>query len=215
VCSIVHSSMRAGLERAHSWEEEQEQEHEQEHEHEHEGPVARGRGACSIRRMNLDRWMIMACVAMLGACGDHEEGAPSAKPSSAPASTGAPTAAATAKPTASATATTAPAPSGSSSAGPTGPEGKPPPDGKYERVMVDGVTVPMIEVMKGGTVVLVDTDGKKPRTWEEQYKKKREIGGGQFDVHKTDANKDGKFDDDPIDKEGLWVIDEKGNITKH
>lgn len=95
------------------------------------------------------------------------------------------------------------------------PEGNPPPDGKYEKVQVEGVTVPMIQVMDGGTVVLVDTDGKKPRSWEEQYKRKNSIKKGQFDVHKTDKNKNGKFDDDDIDKEGLWLIDDKGNITKH
>jgi hypothetical protein len=92
--------------------------------------------------------------------------------------------------------------------------GAAPPDGKYERVTVEGVTVPMINVMENGTVVLVDTDGQKPRTWEEQYKRKRELPAGSFDVHKTDANKDGKFDDDKIDREGLWSIDAKGNIQK-
>ena len=95
------------------------------------------------------------------------------------------------------------------------PAGAPPPDGKYERVTVDGVTVPMIHVMNSGAVVLVDTDGKKPRTWEEQYKRKRELPNGQYDVHKTDTNRNDKFEDDAIDKEGLWVIDAKGNITKH
>ena len=95
------------------------------------------------------------------------------------------------------------------------PEGNPPPDGKYERVQVEGVTVPMVQVMDSGTVVLVDTDGKKPRSWEEQYKRKGSLKKGQFDIHKTDANKNGEFDDDPVDKEGLWVIDDKANITKH
>jgi type IV secretory pathway VirB10-like protein len=95
------------------------------------------------------------------------------------------------------------------------PAGNPPPDGKYEKVMVEGVTVPMVNVMEGGTVVLVDTDGKKPRTWEEQYKKKSAKLAGQLDIHKTDANKNGKFDDDAIDKEGIWLLDVKGNITKH
>jgi hypothetical protein len=112
-------------------------------------------------------------------------------------------------------------PTTESAAGPTtpsvadAPAGTPPPDGKYERVRVDGVTVPMINVTEGGTVVLVDTDGKKPRTWEEQYKRKKAKLAGQFDIHKTDANKNGKFDDDAIDKEGLWLIDTQGNITKH
>lgn len=95
------------------------------------------------------------------------------------------------------------------------PPGSPPPDGKYERVLVEGVTVPMIEVMDHGATVLVDTDGKKPRTWEEQYKRKRsELKPGEYDLHKTDANKNDKFDDDAIDREGRWVIDAKGNITK-
>ncbi|HWO18731.1 MAG TPA: hypothetical protein VNO30_08140 [Kofleriaceae bacterium] len=94
------------------------------------------------------------------------------------------------------------------------PEGNPPPDGKYERVVVDGVTVPMVHIMEGGTVVLVDTDGAKPRTWEEQYKRKRATKKGQLDLHKTDVNKSGKFDDDPVDREGLWLIDVKGNVTK-
>jgi len=109
----------------------------------------------------------------------------------------------------------------STAPGPTTPEvadapaGNPPPDGKYERVMVDGATVPMVNIMNGGTVVLVDTDGKKPRTWEEQYKKKNAKLAGQLDIHKTDTNKNGSFDDDAIDREGIWLIDAKGNITKH
>ncbi|TMQ15095.1 MAG: hypothetical protein E6J91_13955 [Deltaproteobacteria bacterium] len=120
---------------------------------------------------------------------------------------------------------TAPAPGlvekPSNAPGPTTPEvaeapaGNPPPDGKYERVIVEGVTVPMVSIMNGGAVVLVDTDGKKPRTWEEQYKKKSAKLKGQLDIHKTNANKNDTFDDDPIDREGLWTIDAKGNITKH
>ena len=108
---------------------------------------------------------------------------------------------------------TAPAPTAPDVA--EAPAGNPPPDGKYERVLVEGVTVPMVNVMNGGTVVLVDTDGKKPRTWEEQYKKKNAKLAGQFDLHKTNANKNETFDDDAIDREGLWLIDAKGNITKH
>lgn len=96
------------------------------------------------------------------------------------------------------------------------PAGDPPPDGKYERVVVDGITVPMIQVMNGGTVILVDTDGKKPRTWEEQYKKKRAtLLTGQLDLHKTNTNANDTFEDDAIDKEGLWVIDAKGNVIRH
>ena len=115
------------------------------------------------------------------------------------------------------------APAGSSTAAtsagataPGAPAGSPPPDGKYERVIVDGVTVPMINVMDNGATILVDTDGVKPRSWEEQYKRKRSsLLVGQYDLHKTNANKNDTFEDDPIDKEGLWVIDSKGNITRH
>jgi len=141
-------------------------------------------------------------------CGKKED--PSATPAvSASATPAATTAAATGAATAPASGAT-PAPPAAA------PAGTPPPDGKYERVQVDGVTVPMIQVMEGGKVVLVDTDGAKPRTWEEQYKRKRDtLLAGQYDIHKTDADKDGKFDNDKIDKEGLWVIDTKGNITKH
>lgn len=112
-----------------------------------------------------------------------------------------------------------PAPEGastsSSAAAVATPPGAPPPDGKYERVTVDGVTVPMVQVMNGGQVLLVDTDGVKPRTWEEQYKRKRDLPNGQYDLHKTNTNKNDTFDDDAIDREGLWVIDAKGNVTRH
>jgi hypothetical protein len=124
-------------------------------------------------------------------------------------------------PTPATPATPAPAEGSGAGPGPTTPSvadapvGNPPADGKYTNVKVEGVTVPMINVMEKGTVVLVDTDGKKPRSWEEQYKKKTAKLVGQFDLHKTDANKSGKFDDDEVDKQGLWVIDNQGNITKH
>jgi hypothetical protein len=95
------------------------------------------------------------------------------------------------------------------------PPGAPPSDGKYERVTVDGVTVPMIQVADHGATVLVDTEGTKPRTWKEQYRRKRtDLVNGQYDVHKTNANKNETFEDDAIDKEGLWVIDAKGNLSK-
>jgi hypothetical protein len=89
-----------------------------------------------------------------------------------------------------------------------------PQDGKVERVKVDGVTVPLIKIMENGAVVLVDTDGRKPRTWEEQYKRKGHLPKGYFDVHKSDTNHNNAFKDDEIDREGLWKMDEQGNITR-
>jgi hypothetical protein len=139
-------------------------------------------------------------------CGKKEGAQAGAAGSASPAPSAATTAAGGATPTTPA-----------SGAAPVAqvPAGSPPPDGKYERVVVDGVTVPMINVMNSGAVVLVDSDGKKPRSWEEQYKRKRELPAGQFDVHKTNTNNNDSFEDDKIDKEGLWIIDAKGNITKH
>jgi len=113
------------------------------------------------------------------------------------------------------TTTTTTSPASGAPAAVATPPGAPPADGKYERVTVDGVTVPMVQVMNGGQILLVDTDGAKPRTWEEQYKRKRELPNGQYDLHKTNTNKNDSFEDDSIDREGLWVIDAKGNVTKH
>ena len=155
------------------------------------------------------RMAVPLAVLFVTGCSGHDQAATaSATPGPSPSASEKPKGA----PSASATPTS---PSAAASGDASAP--KVPPDGKYERVTVEGVTVPMIEVMDGGNVVLVDIDGKKPRTWEEQYKRKDKgkVPLGSFDVHKTDANKNGKFDDDPIDKEGLWVIDDKGNITKH
>ena len=89
-----------------------------------------------------------------------------------------------------------------------------PPDGKYEKVQVEGVTVPMIQIMNGGTVVLIDTDGAKPRTWEEQLKRKDDLPKGYFDLHKTNTRKGSSFEAEPVDRTGRWKMDEKGNITK-
>lgn len=142
---------------------------------------------------------------LLVACGKKTsptEHADNGASSAAPASPTTPAHPASAAPTGTTTAVTT-------------PPGAPPPDGKYERVQVDGVTVPMVQVMNGGQILLVDTDGVKPRTWEEQYKRKRELPNGQYDLHKTNTNKNDTFEDDAIDREGLWVIDAKGNVTKH
>jgi hypothetical protein len=88
-----------------------------------------------------------------------------------------------------------------------------PADGKYENVMVEGRLVPMVHVMEGGAVVLVDTDGKKPRTWEEQFKRKGDLPDGTYNIHKTNLNGNESFADDPIDREGTWVIDGAANIV--
>lgn len=146
---------------------------------------------------------LVASLVLLGACRKKEAAQQATASASAATTVAAPTVVATS--------------SGAAGSGvPAPPAGSPPPDGKYERVVVDGVTVPMINVMNNGAVVLVDTDGKKPRSWEEQYKRKRDsLLPGQFDLHKTNTNKNDSFDDDAIDKEGLWVIDAKGNITRH
>lgn len=157
----------------------------------------------------IRRSAIVALLALLAlpslACGNKD------KPTGAASSA----AVAPSAPVAVAPATAAGAATPAAPAAVVTPPGAPPADGKYERVVVDGVTVPMIQVMNGGAIVLVDTDGKKPRSWEEQYKRKRDLPNGQYDVHKTNANHNDTFEDDTIDKEGLWVIDAKGNITKH
>jgi hypothetical protein len=178
------------------------------------------------------RALIVMTVVLCAACGGKKDKAgdpppaapsgsgPVTPPSSAPAAAGsAPVATPPSAP--APTRPAAPAEKPTTAPGPTTPDvadapaGNPPPDGKYERVVVEGVTVPMVNILEHGTVVLVDTDGKKPRTWEEQYKKKNAKLAGQLDVHKTDTNKNGKFEDDAIDREGIWLIDAKGNITKH
>lgn len=89
-----------------------------------------------------------------------------------------------------------------------------PADGKYEHVTVEGRAVPMVNVMNHGAVVLVDTDGKKPRTWEEQWKRKGNLPDGTYNLHKTNVNGNDTFEDDPVDREGTWTIDAQGNITK-
>ncbi|HEU4537646.1 MAG TPA: hypothetical protein VFS00_26180 [Polyangiaceae bacterium] len=117
-----------------------------------------------------------------------------------------------------------PAPPGAPTAAPArvdapaaaAPAGPPAPDGKYENVLVEGKRVPMVQVMNGAEVLLVDTDGAKPRTWEEQYKRKgAALKPGQFDLHKTDAARDGRFDDDAVDRQGRWQVDGQGNLTAY
>ncbi len=89
----------------------------------------------------------------------------------------------------------------------------PPPDGKYENVTVEGRPVAMVHVMQGGSVVLVDTDGKKPRMWEEQFKRKGDAAPGTFNVHKSHPDGTNNFAADPVDRVGTWVIDGNANIT--
>jgi hypothetical protein len=93
--------------------------------------------------------------------------------------------------------------------------GAPPPDGKYVNVNVEGREVPMIHVMKGGSVVLVDTDGKKPRTWEEQFKRKGDLPPGTFNIHKTNVSGAEDFANEPVDRVGIWVLDGNANIVAH
>jgi hypothetical protein len=88
----------------------------------------------------------------------------------------------------------------------------PPIDGKYENVVVEGRTVAMVHVMEHGAVVLVDVDGLKPRSWEEQFKRKGDLPDGTYNLHKTNVNHSTTFEDDPVDREGLWVIDSKANL---
>lgn len=167
------------------------------------------------------RALLVTCVVFCVACGGKKDrdrddrptpveraAVPAPAPTPAPAKPAEP-----AKPALAEQPSTAPGPTTPEVA--AAPAGNPPPDGKYERVVVEGVTVPMVSIMNGGTVVLVDTDGKKPRTWEEQYKKKTATLPGQLDLHKTNANHNDTFDDDAVDREGLWTIDVKGNITRH
>jgi hypothetical protein len=90
-----------------------------------------------------------------------------------------------------------------------------PADGKYRNVTVEGRTVPMIHVKEGGTIVLVDTDGKEPRTWEEMFKRHGDLPNGTFNVHKTAPNGTDDFANVPIDRKGTWTIDPSGNITAH
>jgi hypothetical protein len=95
------------------------------------------------------------------------------------------------------------------------PADGPPPDGKYRNVTVEGRVVPLIHVKEGGTIVLVDTDGKQPRTWEEMYKRHGDLPGGTYNVHKTAPNGSDDFAQVPVDRKGNWTIDAKGNITAH
>lgn len=85
-------------------------------------------------------------------------------------------------------------------------------DGKYEHITVDGKSVAMIQVANNCDTVMVDVDGAKPRTWEEEYKRKGDLPPGSYNLHKTDVNKNNSFADDAVDKQGKWQIDSKGNI---
>jgi hypothetical protein len=101
------------------------------------------------------------------------------------------------------------------SAGPAVGDGSTPPaDGWYANVMVEGRKVPMIHVKDHGATVLVDTDGTKhPRTWAEQFRRRGDVPSGTYDIHKTHVTGSDNFEDDPIDRKGVWVIDGRGNIT--
>jgi hypothetical protein len=89
----------------------------------------------------------------------------------------------------------------------------PPPDGTYRNVTVEGRVVPVIRVKENGAMVLVDTDGKQPRTWEELYKQHGDLPSGTYNLHKTAPNGSDNFAEVPVDRKGIWIIDAKGNIT--
>jgi hypothetical protein len=89
----------------------------------------------------------------------------------------------------------------------------PPPDGTYRNVTIEGRVVPVIRVKENGAMVLVDTDGKLPRTWEELYKQHGDLPSGTYNLHKTAPNGSDNFAEVPVDRKGTWTIDVKGNIT--
>ncbi len=95
-------------------------------------------------------------------------------------------------------------------------EGRAPPvDGMYANVTVEGRTVPMIHVKDNGATVLVDTEGKVPLLWTEQFRRLGDVPEGMFDIHKTHVEGHENFRDIQVDRKGIWVIDAKGNLTAH
>jgi len=70
----------------------------------------------------------------------------------------------------------------------------------------------MINVMNNGAVVLVDTDGAKPRTWRSSTSA-RATSRRRVQHHKTNVNKNDTFEDDPIDRRDLGDR-RQGNIAK-
>jgi hypothetical protein len=90
-----------------------------------------------------------------------------------------------------------------------------PPDGFYANVTVEGRKVPMIHVKDGGATVLVDTEGKVPRTWAAQFRRRGDVPNGTYDIHKTHVEGHENFRDLPVDRKGIWTIDAAGNVTAH
>jgi hypothetical protein len=90
-----------------------------------------------------------------------------------------------------------------------------PPDGAYPNVFVEGRKVAMVHVKDGGATVLVDVEGKTPRTWAEQFRRRGDVPSGMYDIHKTNVARHENFKDVPVDRKGIWTIDAGGNITVH
>lgn len=88
-----------------------------------------------------------------------------------------------------------------------------PRDGAYPNVTIEGRTVPMVHLKDNGRTLLVDTTGKVPRTWTEQYRRRGDVPEGMFDIHKTHVDGHENFRDLPVDRKGLWTLDASGNLT--
>jgi hypothetical protein len=88
-----------------------------------------------------------------------------------------------------------------------------PPDGAYANASVEGRTVSLIHVKDNGATVLVDTDGRLPRTWAEQFRRHGELPEGVYNIHKTHVEGHADFADVPVDRTGLWTIDRSGTIS--
>ena len=86
-------------------------------------------------------------------------------------------------------------------------------DGFYANVMIEGRKVPMIHVKDGGATLLVDTEGKVPHVWTEQFRRHGELPDGTYNIHKTHVEGHETFADIPVDRKGIWTIDAAGNLT--
>ncbi len=93
------------------------------------------------------------------------------------------------------------------------PPGTLPPDGFYPNVTIEGRKVPMIHLKDNGATLLVDHEGKTPRTWAEQFRRHGDVPEGMFNIHKTHVAGHENFKDIPVDRKGIWAIDASGNLA--